>query len=113
MYPSNISLLPHEIDHYDKLLELASECTLFLKRDNNAFPLKNPCRAALFGSGARHTVKGGTGSGDVNSHFFYSIEEELINNGFEITTKKWLDRYDKEKEFLCCAAEKQQFCASS
>ena len=98
MFPKGIDLLPHEISHYQTLESLAGECTLFLKRDNNAFPISKPCNVALFGSGARHTLKGGTGSGDVNSHFFNSIEEELELAGFTITSKKWLDEYDKVKK---------------
>ena len=95
MFPKGINLLPHEIAHYKTLESLAGECTLFLKRDNNAFPINKPCKVALFGSGARHTLKGGTGSGDVNSHFFNNIETELELNDFTLTTKKWLDEYDK------------------
>ena len=98
MLPNNLALLPHEIAHYQKLEQLASECVLFLRRENEAFPIEKPCKAALFGNGVRYTAKGGTGSGDVNSHFFTNIEEELENNGFEITTKKWLDAYDKHRE---------------
>lgn len=98
MLPKDLVLLPHEIKHYEQLDKLAPECTLFLKRDNHAFPIDKPCKVALFGSGARHTYKGGTGSGDVNSHFFNNIEEELELHGFEITTKKWLDAFDKLKE---------------
>ena len=97
MFPKGINLLPHEIAHYKTLESLAGECTLFLKRDNNAFPINKPCKVALFGSGARHTLKGGTGSGDVNSHFFNNIETELELNDFTLTTKKWLDEYDKIK----------------
>ena len=48
---------------------------------------------ALYGSGARRTVKGGTGSGEVNSRIFVSAEEGLEAAGFRITTKAWLDRY--------------------
>ena len=98
MLPINLNYLPHEVAHYTKMVKSAGECALFLKRENNAFPIKNPCRAALFGNGARHTVKGGTGSGDVNSHFFTNIEKELENNGFVITTKSWLDKYDDIKK---------------
>ena len=94
MLDSNLLLLPHEIEHYELVNKLASECVLFLKRDNNAFPIDKPCKVALFGSGARHTYKGGTGSGDVNSHFFNNIETELELRGFEVTSKKWLDEYD-------------------
>ena len=98
MVDSNLVLLPHEIKHYELVNKLASECTLFLKRDNNAFPIDKPCKVALFGSGARHTYKGGTGSGDVNSHFFNNIEKELELRGFEITSKKWLDEYDEVRK---------------
>lgn len=98
MLPKDLSLLPHEIAHYKTLESLAGECTLFLKRENNAFPISKPCKVALFGNGARHTLKGGTGSGDVNSHFFNNAEYEFELNGFEITTKKWLDAYDEIKK---------------
>ena len=98
MLNKDLVLLPHEIEHYELLDKFAPECTLFLKRDNNAFPIDKPCKVALFGEGARHTYKGGTGSGDVNSHFFNNIEEELELQGFEITSKAWLDEYDKLRE---------------
>lgn len=97
MFPKDLSLLPHEIAHYKTLESLAGECTLFLKRDNTAFPIDKPCKVALFGNGARHTLKCGTGSGDVNSHFFNNVESELELSGFIVTSKKWLDEYDKIK----------------
>lgn len=53
-----------------RLRESLSECTLLLKKDGR-FPLEGSCRIALYGNGARGTLKGGTGSGDVNSLFFY------------------------------------------
>ena len=79
-----------------KLLKNAAECTLFLKKDGG-FPLEKPCEIALFGSGARNTVKGGTGSGDVNCREYASIETALENAGFEVTARSWLDAYDIEK----------------
>ena len=94
MLPNNLNLLPHEMSHYETLDNLASECTLFLKRDKS-FPISNFKKVALFGSGVRYTAKGGTGSGDVNSHFFNVIEEEFELRGYEVTTKKWLDSYDE------------------
>lgn len=97
MFPKDLSLLPHEMAHYKTLESLAGECTLFLRRDNTAFPIDKPCNVALFGNGARHTLKGGTGSGDVNSHFFNNVESELELSGFIVTSKKWLDEYDKIK----------------
>lgn len=49
---------------------------------------------ALFGNGARNTVKGGSGSGDVNSRKVLSIEEAFAEAGYEVTTSSWLDRFD-------------------
>ena len=49
----------------------------------------------MFGSGARHTIKGGTGSGDVNVRHFITAEEGIENAGIEIVSKKWLDDYDE------------------
>ena len=83
----------YEREHLGFLRRCAAECTVLLKSDGT-FPLDAPCGLALFGSGARRTVKGGTGSGEVNSRFSVSAEEGLEAAGFAITTKAWLDRYD-------------------
>ena len=72
-----------ETRNAEAVRQLAAECTLFLKR-NEDFPLTEPCKIALFGSGARNTIKGGTGSGDVNSRVTVSIEEGLGNAGYEV-----------------------------
>lgn len=86
-------LLDYERQHLEQLRTLAPECALFLKRSGK-LPLPGPCDIALYGSGARHTVKGGTGSGEVNSRAFHNIEESLAQAGFQVLTKDWLDRYD-------------------
>ena len=86
-----------ETRNAEAVRQLAAECTLFLKR-NEDFPLTEPCKIALFGSGARNTIKGGTGSGDVNSRVTVSIEEGLGNAGYEVVTKPWLDEYDAIKK---------------
>ncbi|MCR5222356.1 MAG: hypothetical protein K6D90_05800, partial [Lachnospiraceae bacterium] len=64
-----MQLNDYEVRHNKFLRENGAECTLFLKRDAS-FPLEKPCKIALYGSGARKTIKGGTGSGEVNSRFF-------------------------------------------
>lgn len=84
----------YELKHLGKVRELSAECTLFLKRDHS-FPLDKAGKIAVFGSGARHTVKGGTGSGEVNSRFSVNIEEGLKDDGFTVTTTEWLDKYDE------------------
>lgn len=82
-----------EIRHNETLRKIAPECTVLLKK-NEDFPLSGPCRLALYGSGARQTIKGGTGSGDVNVRHFTTCEEGLEKAGFTIVTKDWMDRYD-------------------
>ncbi|MGI6071724.1 MAG: glycoside hydrolase family 3 protein [Lachnospiraceae bacterium] len=99
-----MNLNEYEIRHNNYLRANGGECAVLLK-SNGDFPLSDACEIALFGSGARRTIKGGTGSGEVNSRFFVSIEQGLEDNGFRITTKKWLDAYDRicienRKEFV-------------
>lgn len=94
---------PFEKDHIQKVRTCAADCTLFLKR-NGAFPLHQPCSLAAYGRGVRRTVKGGTGSGDVNVRHFVTVEEGLERAGFTVTTKSWLDEYEQvylsaKKEF--------------
>ena len=84
----------YETDHLAAVRALAPECMVLL-RSNGAFPLAEPGEIALFGSGARHTVKGGTGSGDVNSRHVTTVEEGLETAGFTIVTRPWLEAYDR------------------
>ena len=84
----------HETDHLAAVRALAPECMVLLRSDG-AFPLAEPGEIALFGSGARHTIKGGTGSGDVNSRHVTTIEEGLVTAGFTIVTRPWLEAYDR------------------
>lgn len=85
---------PFEKEHIDLLRKTAPECALFLKREDDTLPLA-PGKAALYGSGARKTIKGGTGSGDVNVRHFVTVEEGMERAGFEIVSKAWLDAYDQ------------------
>ncbi len=88
-----MELLAYEKEHLKMLREHLAECMVLLK-SNGDFPIEEPGKVALYGSGARHTIKGGTGSGEVNSRFSVNVEEGLTEAGFTITTKKWLDEYD-------------------
>ena len=98
-----MKLNEYEVKHNAYLRENGAECTVLLKKDGN-FPLKGTGQIALYGSGARYTIKGGTGSGEVNSRFYVTVEEGLKNAGFTITSGSWLDGYDKVR-----AEAKQQF----
>ncbi|MDU0348004.1 beta-glucosidase [Actinomyces sp. MRS3W] len=83
----------YEVDHLATVRSGAPESMVLLRSDGT-FPLDAPGKLALYGAGARRTIKGGTGSGDVNSRHVVSIEEGLENAGFTLTTKSWLDAYD-------------------
>lgn len=71
----------------------AAEGMVLLKNDA-LLPFPAKARLALFGSGARYTVKGGTGSGDVNECQDVNIDQGLKNAGFSIVSQDWLDDYD-------------------
>ena len=66
---------------------------IVLLENNGVLPLKKGSKVALYGGGARHTIKGGTGSGSVNNRSNVSIDEGLRNAGFTVTTDAWLDEY--------------------
>ena len=92
-----MELYEYERKHLELLREHLAECTVLLKT-NGAFPLDRPCRIAAYGSGVRYTIKGGTGSGEVNSHFFVNIEDGLARAGFTVTTGDWFKGYDAARE---------------
>ena len=89
-----MELFDYEKQHLTTLRQSLAECTVLLK-SNGDFPLDAPCKIAAYGSGVRKTVKGGTGSGEVNSRYFINVEQGLADAGFTVTTRKWLDAYDQ------------------
>lgn len=84
----------YEREHLQILRPYLSECAVLLKKDGN-FPLDAPCRIAAYGKGVRHTVKGGTGSGEVNSRYFVNIEQGLNDAGFDVVGSDWSDRFEE------------------
>lgn len=79
--------------HYDLVREISSECMVLLKSDGS-FPLDMSEKISLYGSGARNTLRGGTGGGIVEVKSFTTIEQGLKNAGFQIVSDEWLDGYD-------------------
>lgn len=88
-----------------KARRIAAEGMVLLK-NNGVLPLKAGCAIALYGGGARKTVKGGTGSGDVNVRAFSTVEQGLEDAGFSVLTKGWLDKFDAAAQ--AAEAEKQR-----
>ena len=63
---------------------------IVLLENDGVLPVK-PGKIALYGAGAKMTVKGGTGSGEVNERHAVSILEGMEHAGFEITTMDWIE----------------------
>lgn len=98
-----MELFDYEEEHLKRVRKGLPECMVLLKSDGT-FPLEQEAakasesgrkiRVAAYGNGVRHSVKGGTGSGEVNSRFSVNFEQGLTEAGFELTSKNWLDDYD-------------------
>ncbi|MBE6939978.1 MAG: hypothetical protein E7457_04095 [Ruminococcaceae bacterium] len=72
--------------------QAACEGIVLLKNDG-ALPFQTK-RVALYGSGASMTIKGGTGSGEVNERHSVTILEGMEDRGFEITTRGWIRDFE-------------------
>lgn len=96
---STDAVTAREIENKEIAYNAALESIVLLKNDN-ALPLK-PGKIALFGAGVPMTVKGGTGSGEVNERHAISILEGMENAGYDIVSRKWIDDYlvDYEKSY--------------
>lgn len=91
-----MKLLEYEQKHSAIVRENGAECTVLLKKDGH-FPLQEAGQIALYGGGARRTVKGGTGSGEVNGRYAVTVEQGLTDAGFTVTSTAWLEGYEKVK----------------
>jgi len=74
--------------------QAACEGMVLLKNDG-ALPFRTK-KVALYGPGASMTIKGGTGSGEVNERHSVTILEGMENRGFEITTRKWIRDFENQ-----------------
>ena len=77
-----------ERENLEVAYRAACEGIVLLKNDG-ALPLRTK-KVALYGSGASMTIKGGTGSGEVNERHSVTILEGMRDRGFEIVSEKWL-----------------------
>ena len=74
--------------------EAALESIVLFENDG-VLPL-SPGKIALYGNGVTKTLKGGTGSGEVNERNSVSILEGMENAGFTVTNQSWLKDYRLE-----------------
>ncbi len=93
----NSAMADYEMQHIETLRKNLAGCTVLLKKDGS-FPLEKPCTLAAYGSGVRRTIKGGTGSGEVNSRYSVTIEEGLREAGFTLTGADWHTGYEQTRE---------------
>lgn len=85
-----------EISNRDLSRSAAEEGFALLKNEDHILPIKKGTKLGLYGAGAVQTIKGGTGSGDVNVRDNISIFQGLKNAGYKITSETWLEEYDDE-----------------
>ena len=83
---------PYESVHRSIACRAAEEGIVLLKNEDETLPLSSGCSVALYGMGALYTLKGGTGSGDVNARETVSVRDGLYAAGFQIANEPWLQR---------------------
>lgn len=90
----DIAPRPYEAGHAALARRAAAEGIVLLKNDGQLLPLERGSKIALYGAGASKTIKGGTGSGDVNERYSVTVYEGLKNAGYPITSEAWLREYE-------------------
>ena len=92
---SDGSLTKREIRGAELARRAAAEGMVLLKNEGGLLPLSKENSLALLGGGAVYTIKGGTGSGDVNERKSVSIWEGLTAAGADIVSEPWLKDYEE------------------
>ncbi|MCD7927633.1 MAG: glycoside hydrolase family 3 C-terminal domain-containing protein [Oscillospiraceae bacterium] len=87
---------PYELSHRSVARRAAAESIVLLKNEGGLLPLTVDTSVALYGAGAGCTIKGGTGSGDVNERYSVTIAQGLKNAGYLVTTEDWIAAYDEQ-----------------
>ena len=83
----------NERERENRLVAYRAACEgVVLLKNDGALPLTTKT-VALYGPGASMTIKGGTGSGEVNERHSVTILEGLSNRGFTVATQSWIDAF--------------------
>lgn len=75
-----------EVSNAELSKTAATEGMVLLENHNHALPIAKGGNIAVFGVGSYATVKGGTGSGNVNNRYTVNVRDGLTNAGYTITT---------------------------
>lgn len=84
-----------ETDNRKVARKAAAEGFVLLENKDHFLPLSKGSKVGLYGAGAIRTIKGGTGSGDVNERDSVNIFQGMKNAGYDVTSSEWLEDYDK------------------
>lgn len=95
-----------EKDNLQVAYQAACEGMVLLKNDG-ALPFKTK-KIALYGPGASMTIKGGTGSGEVNERHSVTILEGLEDRGFEIATLDWIRDFENRYQEARAAYQEEK-----
>ena len=88
------SISAREEKNAELSMNLATQGMVLLENNNNVLPMASSGNVALFGGGAAKTVKGGTGSGDVNQRSVTSVWDGFKNAGYNVTSESWLNEFE-------------------
>ncbi|HEY7008705.1 MAG TPA: glycoside hydrolase family 3 N-terminal domain-containing protein [Jatrophihabitantaceae bacterium] len=83
---SDPSPTPLELQNAQLSRSAAAQGMVLLENHDHALPMPKRSTVALFGVGAYATVKGGTGSGNVNNRYTINVRSGLENAGYTVTT---------------------------
>lgn len=105
--PTRGEVSQRELKHQAISRKIGAEGMVLLE-NNGALPIRLAGeKIALFGSGVRHTVQGGTGSGEVNTRYQVNVEQGFEEAGAIIVSKAWLNRLDQaDQEAMEAFAER-------
>lgn len=94
MATTDQAITEREREHTRISTQIAAQGMVLLE-NRGCLPFNATVRTiALFGNGARRTLKGGSGSGDVNVRSFVTVEQGLLNAGYQVVTSAWMDEHD-------------------
>jgi beta-glucosidase len=85
-----------EAQNSDIAKDLAEQ-TYVLLENNGVLPIAKTGSVALFGSASEYTIKGGTGSGDVNQRAHDNIDEAFVAAGYTIANPTWMAKMEAQQ----------------